>query len=220
MIFIITLIPLSLLALSKNIALTHTLASFFTIIASFLGFYLLKGKAGLLIAAVVMTVFLTQKDQSGLIYDLLSLATAIAGGFLLSALLKKKTKYLFLGLLCGVDILVVSLSLTSAALFPGTLSSSFPSAALPPVFSGVIFSGYFLGGIDLSCAILVGRAIRDEGLAFKPALIAYALAQTLLGVLIATSTTSALPAVLAPSFGLAVGYLASRRAKKRHIEFS
>lgn len=204
---LLLLIPTFLLLMSSGSSAARLAESGFSGFAAMLGLYLLAGRGGLAIGGLLTVLLWSGVERSGLSFDLLALAAALAAGYLLAAVLRIGQREIFLLSLLVLDVLVVSLHLTSGALFPASFAQAFPDAGLPPVLSGVVCQGFFLGGIDIACAVFVGRLIRAERLSLRAALLGYLAAQLIVVSLVASGLFSAFPAIAAPVCALAVARL-------------
>lgn len=204
-------VPLFLTWLAQASQPARVTASVFASLAAAVGAQLVFGRAGTALAATLLGAVWLGVDRYGIAYDLLSLSAAVCAGALLCVILGKGMRLLFLVILSVVDLAVVGFALSTAALFPAAFSDSFPAAATPPVFSGVALGGYFLGGIDIACALLVGREIRDAK-RIAPILVIYLTAQVGMAA-VGVGASAVVPAALAPAAAVIGARAIARRSR-------
>lgn len=213
----LAMVPLSLLALAHTARSAHWAASLFSTAGALLGGYLLFGRYGAALAALAAGIAWLALDPSGAAFDLAALAVGAGSGFLLSGYFGGARAYLFLVALSAVDLAVVGAHLSTAALFPASLTSGFPGATPPPVFSGVVVSGFFLGGLDLACAVFAGQLLARGGYSRFRTLTAYLTLQAFFAFAVMHGV-KALPAVLVPTAALLLGRRGSRYRSSRAPE--
>lgn len=210
------LVPLSLLVLATGSDTVRYGGCGFTLIAAIYGAYWLRGTAAALIVAGAGTSALFWAAGE-VRYDLVSLFAAIGGGVLLTMFLGQR-KLLFLSLLALVDCAVVTLGLTSQVVAPAAFSDSFPLASTPPVFSGIAVNGFFVGGIDLACAVIVADLLRTRAPGRRRYLLVLLyLALSLASALLAQHFQQAVPATVPPCL---VALLATGLARRSSVPAS
>lgn len=196
----VLLIPVILLLFASGLSAPRYAACVATIAAALWGAHRLAGAAGVVAAAGCVGVsMLAQPTTARIGYSIAGVLCALGAGQLIGLILRGRTLP-FLVLLVAVDCAVVFSGLTSSVVFPLSADAGDAKLALeqfPPIYSGIVLGGSFIGGGDLACAVLVGFALRERPgrRRFVFALLAYLLLQA--GVIVlAHALAVAMPATI------------------------
>jgi hypothetical protein len=152
------LMPVFLLALAHRPSTLLLAASVCSAAAACYGGWLVLGPAGALAVGGLTALVWVEGPSPLAVFDAVSASAALAVGAMLFFLFGRVRLGLFLAALVPLDIALVALALPQHALLPASLTHTLTILQRPPVFAGVVAGPYFLGGLDLACAVAVGAA--------------------------------------------------------------